>query len=187
MNELANFETVLNDRIVCGDGDTIASKSFLYQHVLNGLPASDVHLSLEECDSDEIQKHNKWFFDDQVTPKNTTQTTSTAWNIPDNYMELDITNYVLSKFKAEVKDNDFTDGEIKIRYYRIKMELRLWEERGLNGMLRTLIFIINTFDANNVIWGTGRGSSCASYILYLIGLHQVDSIKYDIDIGEFFR
>ena len=67
------------------------------------------------------------------------------------------------------------------------MELRIWRKRKLNDMLRTLIFIVNTFEDNNVIWGTGRGSSCASYVLYLIGLHQVDSVLYNIDIGEFFR
>jgi len=46
---------------------------------------------------------------------------------------------------------------------------------------------VNIFEENKVVWGTGRGSSCASYILYLIGIHQVDSVKYDLDLGEFFR
>ena len=35
--------------------------------------------------------------------------------------------------------------------------------------------------------GVGRGSSVASYILYLIGVHRIDSIKYNLDWKEFLR
>ncbi len=40
---------------------------------------------------------------------------------------------------------------------------------------------------NEVIWGVGRGSSVASYVLYLIGIHKVDSMYYDLPINEFLR
>ena len=38
----------------------------------------------------------------------------------------------------------------------------------------------------NIIWGVGRGSSVSSYILYLIGVHRINSIKYELDYKEFF-
>jgi len=40
---------------------------------------------------------------------------------------------------------------------------------------------------NNLVWGVGRGSSVSSYLLYLIGVHKVDSYKYRLDIKEFLK
>jgi DNA polymerase III alpha subunit len=40
---------------------------------------------------------------------------------------------------------------------------------------------------NHVIWGVGRGSSVASYVLYLLGVHRIDSMFYDLDVSEFLR
>ena len=40
---------------------------------------------------------------------------------------------------------------------------------------------------NRVIWGVGRGSSVASYVLYKLGIHRVDSMFYELDIDEFLR
>jgi DNA polymerase III alpha subunit len=40
---------------------------------------------------------------------------------------------------------------------------------------------------NNIVWGVGRGSSVSSYVLYLLGVHRVNSLYYDLDIHEFLR
>jgi len=48
-------------------------------------------------------------------------------------------------------------------------------------------YFVDTMQANNVVWGVGRGSSVASYVLYLIGVHKIDSIKYNLDWQEFLR
>ena len=40
---------------------------------------------------------------------------------------------------------------------------------------------------HQVIWGVGRGSSVASYVLYKLGVHRVDSMYYDLDPQEFLR
>jgi DNA polymerase III alpha subunit len=40
---------------------------------------------------------------------------------------------------------------------------------------------------NNIVWGVGRGSSVASYVLYLLGIHKIDSIKYNLSPDEFFK
>jgi len=47
--------------------------------------------------------------------------------------------------------------------------------------------MVDTFRKNNVVWGVGRGSSVSSYVLYLLGVHRVDSIKYKLNINEFLR
>ena len=71
--------------------------------------------------------------------------------------------------------------------YRVNDELTLYKKLDLLPVLRTIIFVINTLRENSVVWGVGRGSSVSSYVLYLIGAHDVDSIKYDLDVNEFLR
>jgi DNA polymerase III alpha subunit len=54
-------------------------------------------------------------------------------------------------------------------------------------LLRWLKYFVDTAKQRNIIWGVGRGSSVASYVLYLIGVHKIDSIKYKLDWKEFLR
>ena len=70
---------------------------------------------------------------------------------------------------------------------RVKTELELYKKFQLEKLLRFLIYLVDTLRENKIVWGVGRGSSVASYVLYLIGLHKVDSLKYNLDINEFLR
>ena len=70
---------------------------------------------------------------------------------------------------------------------RIAYELNQVETRGMSEFMRTVIFIIDQLKAKNVLWGVGRGSSCASYLLFLIGLHVVDCVALDVNPDEFFH
>ena len=70
---------------------------------------------------------------------------------------------------------------------RVEMELTEFKTRNLFPVLKVLIYIIDTMRKNNLVWGIGRGSSVASYVLYLIGVHKVDSLKYNLDIKEFLK
>jgi DNA polymerase III alpha subunit len=54
-------------------------------------------------------------------------------------------------------------------------------------VLKTMKYVVDTLRANGVVWGVGRGSSVASYCLFLLGVHKIDSIKYKLSIGEFFK
>ena len=70
---------------------------------------------------------------------------------------------------------------------RVSLELELFIKHNMYDMLHAMKYIVDTLRENNVLWGVGRGSSVASYVLYLIGVHKVDSIKYNIPIEEFFK
>jgi len=63
----------------------------------------------------------------------------------------------------------------------------LYIDRELIDLLRYLKYFVDTMRANNIVWGLGRGSSVASYVLYLIGVHRINSMYYDLDIGEFLK
>ena len=70
---------------------------------------------------------------------------------------------------------------------RVEMELELYKTRNLYPMLQLVIYIVDTLRKHNLVWGVGRGSSVASYVLYLIGAHKVNSHKYTLNIREFLK
>jgi DNA polymerase III alpha subunit len=97
------------------------------------------------------------------------------WLMPDEYKNLDIAEYVLGLCESEAA------------LQRVGEELLLYQARGLFDLLRYLKFLIDTMKKNNLIWGVGRGSSVASYVLYLLQVHRIDSLHYNLDIAEFLR
>ena len=70
---------------------------------------------------------------------------------------------------------------------RTTHELYLYDKYGIIDVLKVCVYIVDTLRKHNIIWGVGRGSSVSSYVLYLIGIHKVDSIKYELDINEFLK
>lgn len=97
------------------------------------------------------------------------------WAMPEEYKQLDIAQWLL--------DQCSTQPELQ----RVGEELLLYQERDLFNLLRYMKYMVDTFRKNNVVWGLGRGSSVASYVLYLIGVHKINSIYYDLTIDEFLR
>lgn len=77
--------------------------------------------------------------------------------------------------------------ETEVQRKRVDDELTLFIQHGMFDLLFYLKYLVDTMRQNNIVWGVGRGSSVASYVLYLIGVHKIDSIKYDLDIKEFLK
>ena len=97
------------------------------------------------------------------------------WLMPEEYQQLDIAQHVIDCCK--------TEDEMQ----RAGKELLMFQERNLFNLLKYLKYLVDTMRANNIIWGVGRGSSVSSYVLYLLGVHRIDSMYYDLDPGEFLR
>jgi DNA polymerase III alpha subunit len=70
---------------------------------------------------------------------------------------------------------------------RVDQELELFVKHNMYDLLHVMKYIVDTLRENNIVWGVGRGSSVASYVLYLIGVHKIDSVKYKLPIEEFFK
>lgn len=98
-----------------------------------------------------------------------------SWLIPKEYIEMDIEQYLLGLADTVEKRT------------RVLMELRSYKKHGLLDMLKLMKYLVDMFKENNIVWGVGRGSSVASYILYLLEVHLVDSLKYDLDFREFIK
>ena len=97
------------------------------------------------------------------------------WYMPEEYKNLDIAEHILS----------LCDSDAKLQ--RCGQELLLFQERHLFDLLRYLKYLVDTMRSHNMIWGVGRGSSVASYVLYLLGVHRIDSMFYDLEPTEFLR
>lgn len=77
-------------------------------------------------------------------------------------------------------------GEIEAREERLASELSLfYRDKELWNVLKCMVYVVNKLTVSKQVWGVGRGSSVSSYLLYVIGAHDVDSFKYDLDISDF--
>lgn len=97
------------------------------------------------------------------------------WHMPNEYKNLDIAAYVLNLCTEQAE------------LQRCGAELLLYQEKNLFDLLRYLKYLVDVMTANKIIWGVGRGSSVASYVLYKLGVHRIDSMYYNLDIQEFLR
>lgn len=98
-----------------------------------------------------------------------------TWFMPDEYKNFDIAKWVL--------DHSNSQEELQ----RLGEELLLYQERNLFPLLCYLKYLVDTLRSNNIVWGVGRGSSVASFVLYKIGVHKINSLFYDLDIKEFLK
>jgi DNA polymerase III alpha subunit len=70
---------------------------------------------------------------------------------------------------------------------RVEQEMDLYEEHDLIPVLQLMMYLVDHFRQNNVVWGVGRGSSVASFCLYLIGVHKIHSLRYGLSIEDFLK
>lgn len=117
----------------------------------------------------------KYVGDPGVTISVFDQEQQAEWRMPEEYQQLDIAKYILSLCT--------TEAELQ----RCGHELLLYQEKDLFNLLRYLKYLVDVMIQNKVIWGVGRGSSVASYVLYKLGVHRIDSLFYKLDVEEFLR
>jgi DNA polymerase III alpha subunit len=103
------------------------------------------------------------------------------FNLPKKYREIALNEYVEKKLIEQFPDlpDQYLD--------RVHLELDMMRERKMEDLVRILIYMIDVFEENGVVYGVGRGSACASLVLFLLKVHMVDPILYEIDITEFLR
>lgn len=70
---------------------------------------------------------------------------------------------------------------------RAGQELLMFQERDLFDLLRWLVYLVDVMRENRIVWGVGRGSSVASFVLYKLGVHRINSLHYDLDPHQFLR
>ena len=104
--------------------------------------------------------------------------------LPPTYRSLDVDTYVARKLVADCKRNAI---DSKKRQTIAGEELQWFYEHDRYDLIRTIVYVLDTLESNSVPWGVGRGSSVNSYVLFLLGLHDIDPIKHGLDWREFLR
>ena len=111
----------------------------------------------------------------QPTPAKVDAANIANWFMPQKYYELNVLEWLLNKCQ--------NDTEKK----RVEQEYLLFEKKNFIKVLQFLIYFIDTLRENNIVWGVGRGSSVASFCLFLIGVHKINPLQYNLNIAEFLR
>jgi len=143
---------------------------------------SDILQNILVDDDSHIQKYNsvsntplKIYQELDISIEDFDQSLQKNWFMPDQYKTYDIVDWLYCECKTIEQKN------------RVTEELKEFAERDMIMLLKWLKYFVDTCRANNIVWGVGRGSSVASYVLFLIGVHRIDSMKYNLDWREFLR
>ena len=100
---------------------------------------------------------------------------SKTWLMPDKYLHMDIYAFLIDKCQDSIQRN------------RVNKEYQLFKERDLIPLLQFLLYFSDYMKKNKYGWNIGRGSSVSSYILFLLGVHKIDSLKYGLCVEEFLK
>lgn len=158
-----DMKTVLTDRDLYYDGYSAYTEDQILKEIMGGTPSNILFCR------DNIKGFK------QKTECNPLP--STSWNIPPEYLDIDLNEMFM----------ELVEGHGEVALNRTKQELELYHNYGFDNVLRAMCYIAYECDKHDVPLGVGRGSSVASYLLYLLEIHLVDPLKYDLDIHEFLK
>jgi len=141
----------------------------------NMLVDDTVNLETAVSFIEELPSFVPYTVEDNIAVKDWDSANQQHWNMPEEYKQLDIAEHILG----------LCDNEAELQ--RCGEELLLYQERDLFNLLCYLKYLVDVMTKNRVIWGVGRGSSVASFILYKLGVHRINSLFYNLDVHEFLR
>lgn len=158
-----------------------------YELLLQGLTPEQVTTNKT---TEDIRQHNQLVDDNASKIRLSKQNeeielafTPTDYQIPVEYLTLDLTQFVQDKLDAI----PMTTTQKSQAQSRVDRELEEISKRKIELLFKTVIYVVDMFNKNNVVYGVGRGSSCACYILFLLGLNLVNPLRYNIPVEEFFH
>lgn len=100
-----------------------------------------------------------------------------TWFYPEEYDKINLEEYfnnLVQTYPQPYKD-------------RVVEELKLYKEKGMEKFLRFCLYFSKIIQEKDLCVGIGRGSSCASLLLYLLQIHLVNPMEYGLDIKEFLK
>ena len=161
-------------------GELIYTESDLFDLVMEGKNLFD---------TDKIFTDKTIVIDESLIVQNINLKTHVASNLSlEEFDKINQSNWHMPKnYCPDLIENLYDLCQTDTERNRVSQELELFIKHDMIDLLHYLKYLVDTMNSNNVIWGVGRGSSVASYVLYLIGVHKINSIKYDLDIHEFLR
>lgn len=172
----------LEDRIITDGGEVV----FKYDFFVKKASSGEVFTNFKALDHPDIRKYNFrkggnpidiWHDDGEATGPDAA---SFQWLIPDEYSSLDL----IARATDDLSSLNLTTPEYQDR---LLYELTEMDKRGMFPFIRCVVYVVDVLRKNNIVWGVGRGSSCASLVLFVLGINKVDPVKYDIPVEEFIK
>lgn len=169
----------LGTRVIDDQGNVVYHPEALFQIIASGRTLPKHLICTDSTELDRLNKSCQEMFEPdtcvlELEPVDL-ELRKNAWLIPDEYLDLDILSILESKCSSDVELN------------RVRQEYELFDKAGMVPLLKTCVYLVDKFKENNVLYGVGRGSSCSSFILYLLDVNLVNPVEFDIPITEFFR
>lgn len=183
---MRKLETELNDRVLRFDGVSIVHPDSVPSALARGLRPSDLRVT--EI-TDDVQTFNANVIEADRLHLAASEPVSVPmiWQLPAEYLTLDVQERVFDEFFKRLSSLKYSSEQEDIAVRRLADEINEVEIRGMMDFMRTIIYVLDTFRMKDIVWGVGRGSSCACYILFVLGLHVVDCVKYEVPMNEFFH
>jgi len=150
----------------------------LYQGKLTNLKDITVDYSEDIAQLEQAAGYTFQRFNEQlnaITIEDFDAAMQSDWFMPESYRDFDVESWCLDRCTTEEQRN------------RVMDEMDAFEARGMMTLLQWCKHFVDTCNSNDIVWGVGRGSSVASFVLFLLGVHQIDSVKYNLDWQEFLR
>ena len=137
-------------------------------------------------------------YDDDVVLQSITETHYIAHELIEDFMpsaEVRLPDFVVPAGVSEVaaltkmcieglRTKSLSENDIYVE--RLKKELYVIKDRGFSKYFLTMNAIADV--ANDLmLTGTGRGSAAGSLVAYVLGITQIDPIKYDLQFERFLR
>lgn len=136
---------------------------------------TESNISLDEILYIESKPDLIEYIDPKMSIEDFDNNNQSNWYMPKEYKDLDIAKFVLDQCTSEAE------------LQRAGEELILFQERNMFVLLQYLKYLVDTMRKHNIVWGVGRGSSVASFVLFLLGVHRINSLYYDLSIDEFIK
>lgn len=185
---MKELSTQLIDRKLRYDGVSVIEAEMVAQSLLRGVAPSFLRVQKMNW---EVEQFNLNVPDELCIQEDHAEPVKLdlRWKLPEKYMELNLENRIVAAFMSRSDEflRKYGVEQYDEAIVRIAAEVEQIQLHGMVEFFKTVIYILDTFKEKGVIWGVGRGSSCACYILFILGLHAVDCIKLDVPMSEFFH
>lgn len=182
------YATDLKHRFLRYDGVSVISPEMVADALLRGAGATQIRVTETSW---EVEQFNaNCAPGDELREDCDEPTIDTSWVLPPKWQNLtveDVENIIVDKAATCIHHAGYTEQQMDYAYLRVQQELHEIKKRDMLDFIKCIMYVLDVFQTNNICWGVGRGSSCASYILFVLGLHVVDCIKFDVPMSEFFH
>lgn len=157
-------------RVLLRDGTSVVSSLGFAERILAGKSVEGLRVAED--------RHSRIY--DAINNTNTSIELDDVHPTPDNQHtdeEIEtLVNLILESDRYEPDNEDHLERialelDFFIRTYNIKFILRVHD-------------VIKRFEDENVLWGVGRGSSCASLVAYVLHINDINPLIFNIPFKE---